>query len=245
MRLHRFYIEQYQGNWGTGSVVITDSSLVNQFRNVLRYSEGDYFIGFHGTGDEYQMKIESIDRKSINTSFVEQLKVNTFIKNNNLNNVTMYISLIKKDRFEWMIEKLTELGIKKIVPIISQHTTIKNISLKRLHKISKEAVEQSGQVNLVEIGEPQTLAEALKHSDRKIFCFHTHDSDDMKKQEEINFTKEGENKKTKHVFIGPEGGWSEDDIFLFKENDAKIMHLNTPILRTETAAIVTAVKFIK
>jgi len=249
MRLHRFYIEEYQGKWGEGAIIIDDSGFVNQFKNVLRYTTGDHFIGFHVTGGEYELEIQSIDRKVVVASFVKLLHTRVGAIDASSKNIALYVSLIKKDRFEWMIEKITELGIKKVVPIISHRTTTKNISLDRLQKISREAIEQSGQMQLIAIEEPLLLVSILEKNNGDIFCFHI---DDTGKLKSIDVDKiiTTENKKSvadgvmQNIFIGPEGGWDENDIALFRKYHAKFVHLNTSVLRTETAAIVAAIKFL-
>lgn len=251
MRLHRFYIEEYQGIWGEGTVVLSESGFVNQLKNVLRYIPGDRFIGFHKTGEQYEMEIVSIDRKSVVAQFIKKIASGTVESESPLSNVVMYVSLIKKDRFEWLVEKLTELGIKKIIPIVSQRTTTKNISIDRLLKISREAIEQSGQVQLVEIKGTQKLVDALETTVDEIYFLHTSEVDGMKNNsatgvhEVKTVTFCADNKKIKNIFIGPEGGWDENDLEAFRQHGAIPFHLNIPILRTETAAIVAATLCVK
>lgn len=154
-------------------------------------------------------------------------------KNQTKNNVTLFCAILKKENFELVVQKTTECGISKIVPIISDRTIKTGLNLERLQKIAKEASEQSGRSNVPEIVEPITFEKSLE----------------LVKEDQINilFDKSGElfsseNKETKqniNIWIGPEGGWTEKEIEKVKNLNFKIATLGPLTLRGETAAIIS------
>lgn len=235
MRLHRFYIEENQGEWGENSLVIHDPMLLHQFIKVLRYTVDDHIFVFHETRGEYEVVFKTLTRKEALCTHVKHTKQ---AMQRSEEGVVLYVSLIKKDRFEWLIEKTTELGIKKIVPLISERTTTKNCSPERLRRISIEAIEQSQQVLPPEITEPMSVSEACALCHKNFAVLHTSLSADAS-------TESVALGNSKNIFIGPEGGWGASDCELFKKHSATFIELHTPILRTETAAIIASYECLK
>ena len=137
------------------------------------------------------------------------------------------------DRFEWFVEKATEIGIDEITPLICEHSERINVKLERLHKIMISAAKQSIKAYLPK------LNEAIKFND--IVCqqnmyagFIAHCSDTEKKSLK-NIYKMGQNAL---ILIGPEGDFSEDEIVLALKNNFTTVSLGNSVLRTETAGVV-------
>ena len=147
----------------------------------------------------------------------------------------LFLSLIKKDNFELVVQKATELGVHAIVPILGEHSEKKGLNEERLHKIAIEASEQCGRGDIPHLCPITTLKEALEttsdttstfvlqmgglsFSDKKL-------QDILKKSSSIN------------IFIGPEGGWSENEIETFKHKKLSFVSLGDTVLRAETAGI--------
>lgn len=222
MRLHRFLIERKIPEGG--EVMIDDKDLIHQWGKVFRLKAGDRVILFDGIGFDYVSEIVSLDKnKGI-------LKVVEKIKNENIpkKEIHLFQSIIKKDKFEWVIEKGTELGVSYFHPIISERSEKKNINFERARKIIKEASEQSGRGSLPTLKELVDFKESLNNNFPSV-AFHPI-GDKFNKND---FEKE----KVIGVFIGPEGGWSDRELEVFKEKGVKILSLGTQILRAETAAI--------
>jgi 16S rRNA (uracil1498-N3)-methyltransferase len=258
MRLHRFYIEEKIGN--KKEISLADSELIHQLSHVFRFGPacadrmGDKVILFDGSGLEYEGEILSLNKKEV------KFKINPLVKTqgkdalSKKNNVCLYLSLIKKANFELAAEKCTEIGVSEIHPIISERSEKKDLNLERLNKIVKEASEQSGRLTLPKIFEITDLEKAVSQAineGMECVAFHTEStspsigmstSPHLMGGEEGNvfppsLVKEGARGRL-CLFVGPEGGWSEVEINLFKINNFKILSLGQNILRAETAAIV-------
>lgn len=222
MRLHRFFIEQEIPQ--SGEVVIADKDLIHQWVKVFRLKTGDKVILFDGTGFDYVSEIVSLSKNESFFKVVEK-KLNENIPKKEIH---LFQSIIKKDNFEWVLEKGTELGVSCFHPIVSERSEKKNINFERVKKIIKEASEQSGRGSLPILGDLTDLEKSLNNDFPSIAFHPTGDKFDRD-----NFEKE----KVVGVFIGPEGGWSERELEIFKEKDVKIFSLGPQILRAETAAV--------
>jgi len=239
MRLHRFYIEEKLRDLPAGrQVQIFDEAILHQMKNVFRLEVGDKVIFFDGQekerGKDYECNIELLSKKEgkfivekINENFIPERKV------------TLYISLIKKENFELTIEKATELGVSKIVPIITERVQKKNIDLDRCRRIIKEASEQCGRGDLPEIIEPMNLEEIFTEDVSNLIAFDM-SGENFKTYQLINLPRRQAGLKTYQLLIGPEGGWSDEELNIFKDKKIKMYSLGNTVLRAETAAIVAS-----
>ena len=135
-----------------------------------------------------------------------------------------------------MVQKATEIGVDMITPIIFQKTIKTNLNFKRLETIALEAIEQSERLEKVSINEifdfKQILLKKIFDGDINIIFNKTGD-DFVEFFDKIKIKKE----KRINIFIGPEGGFSADELFLAEQNGFKIINLGNTNLRAETAAI--------
>ncbi len=235
MRLHRFLIEEVIG--GAEEIMITDSELIHQWKNVFRFTTGTRLILFDGSGFEY---LGLIDRLS---NLGAKVRILSKEDKNNVPypEICLFAALIKKDNFEWIIEKATELGVSQIVPVLCDRSEKKGLNMVRAKKIMKEASEQSGRVKLPRLNEPQALEDLLKsikigdEENLKIFSI-----DPKGKIKFGNLASKWKEVKEIGVLVGPEGGWSERELELFRLKKIPIYSLGPQILRAETAAIAVA-----
>jgi 16S rRNA (uracil1498-N3)-methyltransferase len=226
MRLHRFFTKHIIDKENINS--FSNPSLVHQLRRVFRLHEGDSVIFFDGSGEDHVSEIVSMSDKKLEFRVTETKKVKPF----STVKLSLAVSLIKKDNFEWIIQKGTELGVTEFIPIISERSEKKGINMERAEKIMIEAVEQSGRSKLPHIMEPVELGTFLDVEKRGMIAFHT---------EGVNFFKEDITKTGDVVaLVGPEGGWSEKEIKMFIEKGGAVVKLDMPVLRAETAAIAIA-----
>jgi 16S rRNA (uracil1498-N3)-methyltransferase len=230
MRLHRFYITEKVGN--SAEITLSDTDLIHQIGNVFRLSAGDQVIVFDGSGFEYVSQIISFTKKELVLKIVESINKR---KNSDTENkkVSLYLSLIKKGNFELAVEKCTEVGVDEVHPIVSERSEKKDLNLERLNKIAKEASEQSGRVTLPVIFEVTDLKAAVSQATKEndvCIAFHTVDNLPEVSPKSPNNVA---------VFVGPEGGWTEKEILLFKEHNFQLCSLGENILRAETAAIIS------
>ena len=122
MRLHRFFIEQEIPD--SEEVTIADKDLIHQWQKVFRLKTGDKVIIFDGSGFDYVSEFVSLDRNNSILKIVEK-KLNQNIQKKEIH---LFQSIIKKDKFEWVLEKGTELGVSFFHPIISERSEKKNIN---------------------------------------------------------------------------------------------------------------------
>jgi len=247
MRLHRFYIEQKVGD--NKEITLSDPELNHQLSSVFRFKIGNQVMVFDGSGFEYTAEIISLNKKEIILKILSRTNKTTQNKN-----VSLYLSLIKKGNFELATEKCTEVGVTEIHPIISERSEKKDLNIERLNKIVKEASEQSGRVTLPKVFEITDLETAISQAvakGKRCLTFHTtpfeltqtnslHLTQTCLDARRANRSESCLNKSEEEVivFIGPEGGWTEKEIELFKQNNFQIYSLGQNILRAETAAIV-------
>lgn len=231
MRLHRFYVNFPLEHTRE---TIKDERLVHQWRDVFRYNVGSEVILFDGSGNEYDCVIEKLTNREAQVRLVSEREGMVPERK-----ITLYQSLIKKDKMEWVVEKATELGVSKIVPVVSERSEKKGFNLERARKILIEASEQCGRADVPEVGEILTLDEALENCESAIVFDK---SGATSPPTPLLLKERGDTITSNHceptsVFIGPEGGWSEKEIAKFKEAGTQIFSLGNLTLRAETAAI--------
>ena len=152
------------------------------------------------------------------------------------NEVILFASLIKKDKFEWVLEKCTELGVSKFIPIISERSEKKGLNIERARKIIKEASEQSERGLMPEICEPISLEDVLVDLNCEAIALHL-SGERFDSSKLNNISKLG-------LFVGPEGGWGENDIELFKKSNVELITLGSQVLRAETASVAACAKLL-
>lgn len=227
MRLHRFYVEQSLGE----VIVIQRKELLGQWIKVLRYKKGSRVILFNGNGFDTTYTVGTISPKEI-TLFAEST-VSSYIPQKK---VHLCVSIIKKDTFELITQKATELGVSVIIPILSDRSEKKNINIKRLATIVRESSEQCGRGDIPFVLGVHSLQEALNYAqnaERSFVCdtFGT----TLPLQEAL---VSASSVSSIALFIGPEGGWTDSEREQFTTYHTQPVSLGKTILRAETAAIV-------
>lgn len=227
MRLHRFYLENENFETLTkGDIFICrNEAVVGQISRVLRAQAGDRMRFFNVSG-ECECVIDTIGKKDIFctvTGYIEPLIQNK--------KVILVQSLIKKDKFEWVAQKATELGVTDIYPVISERSEKRGLDENRLGKIMIEATEQSGWGSAPVLHPINKLAETFIILSKEKVVLYLLDMDGEK------YIKNNSSVAVA-IFIGPEGGWSEQDKALFKANSVQTISLGRSVLRAETAAVV-------
>ncbi len=223
MKIHRFIVDY---KLVPGRFVVSDSDLVRQMGLVLKLKPGEAVIISDGQGNEASGKLEKIDAKQVFLR-LEEPKV---CDNEPATHVTLCCAVLKRENFEWVVQKATEVGVKKIIPLITERTVKQSLRMDRARSIAKEAAEQSGRCVVPEIVEPQTLEQAfsLTHNHRKIF-YH------------VGETAESTvGNGSVALFVGPEGGWTEGEAAFAKDAGCEVCSLGRLVLRGETAAVCAA-----
>ncbi len=228
MRINRFFIDS---EFDLGDVEISDKGFSHQLKNVLRLVPGEKVILFNGNGKEAISEMVGFYKNKVLVKILDVIEVNREPKNK----ITLYCSLLKGrggKRFETVIEKAAEIGVVRIVPIICARTVKKKIRRERLKKITKEAAEQAGRVTIPLIDEEIKFEKAVISAKNDLNLFFD------PRGEKVTDFKTGISGKKIGVWIGPEGGWSEEEIQKAKIANFKILSLSELIFRAETAAII-------
>ena len=199
-------------------------------KNVMRLKPGDIISLFNAMHGEWDAKILNHDKEST------EFKVEKLTKNKKLeNDLWLAFSPIKKNPLDMMIQKTTELGIQKFIPILSERTIVKEINIERAKKIIVEASEQSNRISVPKIENLESLKNFLNQFPKNgclFFCDINCEKNNLK--DILSKKIEG----PVCILIGPEGDFSEKErqsIIDLKQSYS--ISLATNILRAETAAI--------
>ena len=201
-----------------------DKSQSHYISKVMRIKENEVFSLFN-SGGEWEAKILGISKSIVEFNVTKQLR-----QKENFKELWLAFSPIKSNYFNFMIQKATELGVTKFIPIIFDRTIVRKINKDRLEKVIIEAAEQSNRITVPMIEEPQKLKNFLNNDMDLIF------TDLNTTNTKIDLQKLTTNPKC--VIIGPEGDFSEverEEILKFK--GVQPIKINENILRTETAVI--------
>ncbi len=202
--------------------------------NVMRAKRGGN-VNFFNKNGEWLSEIVFLEKDRVEVKFLSKIKENT-----NTLNIELAICLVKKNAMEIILQKATELGIRKIIPIISERTEVKEINFERANKIVIEATEQSNQLEPPQISEILNLKDFLNINRNKIFFADINSDYSLEKKD----FKEGE---TVTVLVGPEGDFSPIERELILNGSTTVpFSLSKNILRTDTAVIsaISLVNFI-
>ena len=218
----------YSNKLKTGTISRLSEKQSHYTKNVMRLKAGDKILLFNSQDGEWVVKI--LDQGKIFTEFkVEKLSRPLA----NEKNIWLAFSPIKKVPQDLMIQKTTELGIQKFIPLLCERSVVREINIKRAEKIITEACEQSNRITVPKIQELQRLDEFIKNfpdNGKIVFCDINSESKDLK------------NKLPKKnpicILIGPEGDFSEEERqFITNYKNVISITLGKNILRAETAAI--------
>lgn len=222
--MHRFILPNQLSK---EEMIVADHDIVRQVKDVLRLCVGEKIIISDGVDKEAEAEILELTKKYL------KLNVLAIRKNDKEPErfVTLYCAILKRENFEWVVQKAVETGVKKIVPVITDRTVKSALNLVRLQKIAKEAAEQSGRGTVPEIVAPVKWSKAISDlpvGQLNLFC---HFGGKQIKEIRLRDKKVG-------VWVGPEGGWSEKEMAEAKKKDSEIVSLGNTVLRAETAATV-------
>ena len=209
----------------TGMTDMLDKSQSHYLQKVMRIKENEIFSLFNNKG-EWEAKILKISKGKVEFEIIKQLR-----QKENMKDLWLAFSPIKSNYQNFMIQKATELGVTKFLPIIFERTIVRRINVEKLKKIAIEASEQSNRVNIPLIEQTQNLESFLNSN--SVDLIFTDLNSTNKKIDKYKLT----NKPT-CVIVGPEGDFSElerEKILTFKGVQA--VKINENILRSETAVI--------
>ena len=202
-----------------------DKSQSHYISKVMRIKESEVFSLFNSNG-EWEAKILNISKSLVEFNITKQLRQKEYPKE-----LWLAFSPIKSNYFNFMIQKATELGVTKFLPIIFDRTVVRKINKERLEKVIIEAAEQSNRINVPSIDEPKSLKKFL--DDKKMDLIFT---DLNSKTNKLDLKKLTNNPSC--IIVGPEGDFSETEREeILSYNGVQAIKINENILRSETAVI--------
>jgi len=215
-----FYKENLSDNLNSN----LDKSQSHYISKVMRIKEGESFSLFNDSG-EWEAKINEIKKGIVNFIIVKKLK-------NSENNSEIWLAFtpIKLNYLNFMIQKATELGVTKFIPILSERTMVRDLNSERLNKVIIEASEQSNRIKLPKLEKLVKFKDFIKlYKDTNIVFGDLNSSNDQ-----IKINKDS----PVCILIGPEGDFSENERKeIINLKNVKSLKINKNILRAETAAI--------
>lgn len=209
-----------------GALVELDSGQVNYLGNVLRLTEGSEVLLFDGRSGEWLARIAEAAKKRMSLKVERQTREAETIPD-----VWLAFAPVKRTQTDWLIEKATELGVARLVPVITQRTIVERVKLDRLQSIAIEAAEQCGRTRLPDLDEPLPLGHFLKHrqASRTLYFADEQGGD---------WTPDAFTAGPCAILTGPEGGFTDEEREAIRAAPNSVpISLGPRILRAETAAL--------
>ena len=221
-KIHRFLTHHIPPD---ESFALSSPEQVRQISVVLGMKPGENLILFENGGADIVVEIVGIDKETVTVKKLMSNPVTPVPRK-----LIAAVAITKGDTFEWVVQKLTEIGVSEIVPIISTRTVKQDVRIERLQNISNEALELCGGNQVVTIHPPIALAECQEKFQIPAVVFDT-------------ATTQVTPPVLPHeliMYLGPEGGWDNDERASFASAGVQVLSLGPRMMRTETAAVVGA-----
>lgn len=236
--MHRFFVTEENLR---GKQVVFTGRQAHQIRNVLRMKSGDHVIVLDNTGCEYTVILTKVGRQNVVGEIVSKQQVQAEPRTQ----ITLYQSLLAREKFEWVLQKCTEVGVTSFVPMVTERSIVRRTDAITSHKLSRwrdiitEAAEQSGRGRIPQLDAPVDFVDAVCRLSDFDRCLISSPAATGSSIREILQTG-GTEPVAVALFIGPEGGFTDKEVQLAEANSIKPVSLGSRILRTETAAVVAS-----
>lgn len=235
--MNRFFVSPSNINI-EGNEIIINGEDVKHISKVLRLTKGDLVEICDGKAYEFIAEINSVTKDEV----ILRIKDQQPLKSEPPIEVILYQSIPKSTKMDLIIQKTTEMGIKEVIPIITDRTIVqfkddkdKEKKTDRWQKIAIEAAKQSKRGEIPKIHYPITFKEALEHCQINNLNIIAYEKENNTGIKESIMTAKDNNSKKIGIWIGPEGGFTEKEIHAAKEQGVQAITLGPRILRTETA----------
>lgn len=211
---------------GPGALVELDAAQCNYLGNVLRLNEGDGLLVFDGASGEWRAEIAEMGKRRMTLQVVEPTR-----PQENVPDLWLAFAPVKKGRVDWLVEKAVELGVARLLPVITQRTIVDRLNMERMRAHIIEAAEQCGRTALAAIDEPVKLEALLKDRDNGRMLYFADETGG-------DGTATAFQRGPALILTGPEGGFTPDEGALVRAaQNSKAISLGPRILRAETAAL--------
>ena len=209
-----------------GAQIELDPAQANYLGNVLRMGEGSELLLFDGESGEWLAQVAQAGKKRMALSVRHRTREPETIPD-----VWLAFAPVKRNQTDWLVEKATELGVARLVPVITRRTIVERVKLERLEAIAIEAAEQCGRTRLPQVSEPLPLPHFLKCRDAARTLYF---ADEAGGEPAAGAFAPG----SAAILTGPEGGFTDDERSLVRSApNALPVSLGPRILRAETAAL--------
>ena len=211
---------------GAGAHIELYAAQANYLGNVLRMSARAQLLVFDGSSGEWLARIVDTGKKRMTLTIERRTR-----KPETIPDVWLAFAPVKRAQTDWLVEKATELGAARLIPVMTQRTITERVKMERLEAIAIEAAEQCGRTRLPDIAEPVALAKFLDRRDpTRILYFADENGGDAPL---ASFGK-----GAALILIGPEGGFTDEERALVRAAPNSVaISLGPRILRAETAAL--------
>ncbi len=212
------------------NLIKLENKQVHYLINVMRKKIDDSILVFNSVNGEFLAKITEISKNTIIVDIIKKIR-DVKIEND----IWLLFAPVKKSPNEYIVQKATELGVSKIIPVITERTITKNLNLKRMQDIAIESSEQCDRITIPEVCAIKKLRDLILNwdNDRIIFfCDETIRSNDVVKIDYQNLPT----KSFGAILVGPEGGFSANErSYLREKKFIRPIDLGPRILRSDTA----------
>jgi 16S rRNA (uracil1498-N3)-methyltransferase len=240
MTLRRFYAPKITFT-SDGATVALGADEARHAHDVLRLAAGDEIFVFDGEGHEYRCVIADLASHSATLNVVEEVQPASAESPLNL---TLGVALLKGEKFDLVVQKATELGVRRVAPLVTARTDVRirepgdaRKKADRWSRIAFESAKQCGRAQLMFVDPPMNLDEFFRSvTDIQLKITYTARDGDPHADLATMDVKDGRIA----AMIGPEGGWTDDELKQASGEGCKIVTLGGRILRAETAAIAVA-----
>ncbi len=238
----KFFIKKEDIKENTVTIYGQDAIHISK---VLRTECGETLVLCDGEGTDFFAEVTQVLKDSVTL----KIKESCLCKSEPGISVTLFQGLPKQGKMDYIIEKCTELGISRIVPVSAKRSVVKiddkkseSKKLERWRKIASESVKQCGRGKIPEITEVMNFNDAIEFSKSLDVTFAAYECE---KETSIKSVLTKYTPKSIGVFIGPEGGLDDNEVERLKESNIETVTLGTRILRTETAGhtVLTAIMY--
>jgi 16S rRNA (uracil1498-N3)-methyltransferase len=238
--MHRFFLDAERIQAGT---VRFNSEISHQIKRVLRLAPGDQVMVLDGQGNAYTANLDDFSQEEITGTIINSQRV----EGEPTCQVTLFAALTQREKFEWILQKCTELGVAGFTPVITERTIVRNSSsanrkAERWKKIIREAAEQSRRSLIPKLVDPLRFSEAVimacNQNDVVLFLWEGEQERSMRNV--FTDLESSEEATSIGLFVGPEGGYSENEVKVAVKAGCIPVTLGRRILRMETAAVTAA-----
>ncbi|HWF61198.1 MAG TPA: 16S rRNA (uracil(1498)-N(3))-methyltransferase [Nitrospira sp.] len=223
----------------TPPTISLTGDLLSHLRDSLRVNTGETLWFGNGQGTRYHAEITDLSKRAVTGRILETVQEPL----RRAPRLILGQSLLKGEKMDWVIQKATELGVAELVPIESRHSVVQlkadrvDHQLARWQRIALEAAQQSEQWRVPTIASPQSLAALLTDRETGTITLMLAERREGKSLQTVELPQDMTGSLL--ILIGPEGGWSKEEVQIAEQAGIQPITLGQQILRAETAAIAT------